>query len=133
MFMSLTLTTLMLAYPAPRDQAVPDKGPGYLGITFESDEGGVRITEVRPDGPALAAGLRVNDVIRKFNDEPIQFDIFAKKIVRIRPGTIIPLDVIRDGQSLIVKVRLGVRPDDFPYPVPGPENEPDLPVPNDVP
>src|SRR5262245_47109700 len=118
MHTTLALTTMLLAYPAPRDRGPPDKGPGFLGITFETgSEGGVMITEVRPEGPASQAGLRVNDVIRKFNGESISFDGFAKKIIRIRPGSIIPVDIQRDGSSLTVKVRIGIRPDDFPFPL----------------
>lgn len=120
MLTTLALQSLILAYPAPRDREPPDKGPGFLGITFESaDTGaGVLITEVRPEGPAEKSGLKVNDVIRKFNGEPISFDSFAKKIIRIRPGTVIPLDVTRDGHSVVVKVKVGVRPEDFPFPLP---------------
>ncbi len=139
MFTSLAMSTLLLAYPAPREADPPDKGPGYLGVTFEgSDANGVLITDVRPDGPAINSGLRANDVIRKFNGEPIQFDTFAKKIIRIRPGTVIPLEIQRGETSLVVKVKIGVRPDDFPYPLPEPEDpslmpqieqQPDLPPP----
>jgi predicted metalloprotease with PDZ domain len=137
-FTSLALSTLLLAYPAPRDVEPPDKGPGYLGVTFEGAEAdGVLITDVRTDGPAISAGLRAQDIIRKFNGEPIQFDTFAKRIIRIRPGTVVPLDIQRGSANLVIKVKIGVRPDDFPYPLPEPEDQsippqndqPDLPAP----
>lgn len=122
MFTSLVLGTMIIAYPAPRDKEVTDKGPGYLGVTFEpADAEGVRVTDVRSDGPAMGAGLRPQDVIRKFNGEPIEFTTFAQRIVRYRPGTVIPLNVERGGMNLVIKVKLGVRPDDFPYPLPEPE------------
>jgi len=123
---SLALTTLLVAYPAPRDPVPTDKGPGYLGITFEAAEEGVRVTDVRSDGPAITSGIRADDIIVKFNGEPLQFDIFAKKIMRLRPGTLIPLEIKRGEERLVVKVRLGVRPDDFPYPIPV-DPEPELP------
>jgi hypothetical protein len=74
----------------------------------------------------------VHDIIRKFDGEPINFQNFSKKIVRIRPGTIVPMEVQREAQKLVIKVRIGVRPDDFPYPLIDPEDTPplgDLPAP----
>ena len=123
MFPTLALTTMMFAYPAPRDPEPPDKGPGYLGVTFQlaNDGEGVEVTDVRADGPAMGSGLRSNDVIRKFGGEPIRYDSFAKTIIRSRPGTVIPLEIDRGSQRLIVKVRLGLRPDDFPVPLPEPD------------
>ena len=131
MYTTLALSTMLLAYPAPRDRDLPDKGPGFLGVTFETgSEGGVIITEVRPEGPAMQAGLKASDVIRRFNGEPITFESFAKKIIRIRPGTIVPLEVMRDGSNLTIKVRIGIRPDDFPFPLPDPDDRPPTPLPD---
>jgi len=131
MWTSLALTAMVVAYPAPRDIHTADKGPGYLGITFEATEDGIHVTEVRTDGPAMGAGIRQNDIIRKFDGEPIQFDQFAKKIVRLRAGTVVPLEVQRGEERVVIKVKLGVRPEEFPYPLPTQEdqNQPD-PVPN---
>jgi len=135
MLTSLALSTLLLAYPAPREPAPTDKGPGYLGITFEAAGDGVLVTDVRTDGPALAAGIKANDIILKFNGEPLEFDVFARKIVRMRPGTVVPVDILRGQDRIVIKVRLGVRPDDFPYALPDPELQvpmieaPELPQP----
>lgn len=140
MHTTLALTTMLLAYPAPKDREPPDKGPGFLGVTFEgSSNGGVLVTEVRPEGPAMRAGLRANDIIRRFDGEPVSFDGFAKRIIRIRPGTVVPLDIRRDGLDITVKVKIGLRPDDFPFPLPDlddrsrPPDLPDLPLPPPLP
>lgn len=129
MWTSLALSAMVVAYPAPRDIHTADKGPGYLGITFEGIEDGIHVTEVRSDGPAMGAGIRANDIIRKFDGEPIQFDQFARKIVRLRAGTVVPLEVQRGEERLVIKVKLGVRPEEFPYPLPTQEEngQPDLP------
>jgi predicted metalloprotease with PDZ domain len=125
MFTTLALQTMLLAYPAPRDREPPDKGPGYVGVTFEAaDPESVMITEIRPDGPADKAGLRVHDIIRKFDGQTVGFDTFAKKIVRIRPGTVVPVQVQRDGENLTIKLKIGLRPDDFPYALPDIEDNP---------
>jgi S1-C subfamily serine protease len=112
---------MLLAYPAPPEREPPDKGAGYLGITFHmvnDGQGGVEVAEVRPDGPAMGSGLRANDIIRKFNGETIVYESFPRTIVRMRPGTVIPIEVQRGSQHLTLKVKLGARPEDFPYPLP---------------
>ena len=125
MFTTLALSTMLLAYPAPKEREPSDKGPGYLGVTFEAaDDQGIAITDVRSDGPAIGSGLRVNDIIRKFNNEPIHFTNFAKTIIRVRPGTVVPVDVQRGNERLTLKIKIGIRPDDFPYPLPDLEERP---------
>jgi S1-C subfamily serine protease len=131
MLITLALQTMLVAVPAPRDREPPDKGPGFVGVTFQaSDDGGVMITEIRPDGPAEKAGMRVHDVIRKFNGEPISFEAFPLKIIRIRPGTIVPIEVQRDADTVMIKLKIGLRPEDYPFPLP---TSPMNVVPGDVP
>jgi S1-C subfamily serine protease len=89
----------------------------------------VLLTEVRPDGPADKAGLRPQDIIRKFSGERINFQTFAKKIIRIRPGTLVPIEVKRGEETVMLKLKIGVRPEDFPYPLPDLENKPDDSIP----
>ena len=52
---SLTLVAaLTLGAPALKEKEPPAKGPGYIGITFQKDEGGLIITDVKPESPAGA-------------------------------------------------------------------------------
>ena len=71
--------------PHRRDPEPPDKGPGFLGVTFESAEQDQAVQDngSAPRGPADRGGLRVGDVIRKFNGEPVNFELFATRIIRI--------------------------------------------------
>lgn len=117
---TLALNAMLLAFPIPRDREAPDKGPGFLGITFESADAdqAVQVTEVRPEGPADKSGLRGGDIIRKFNGEPVNFGVFATKIIRIRPGTVVPVEVYRGAHTVTLKVKIGLRPEDFPYALP---------------
>jgi serine protease Do len=127
MLPTIALTAMLLAYPAPAAPEISDQGPGYIGIVFHmADEGGVEVAEVRPDGPAAGSGLQANDIIRKFNGEPVVYEAFPRKIIAMRPGTVIPLEVQRGSERLTIKVKLGVRPDDFPFPLP--EVEPTEPA-----
>ncbi len=54
----------------------PDFSVGYLGAIFEPVEGGFKVTEVTPKGPADRAGSRlsVGDVIVEVNGEPLAAD-----------------------------------------------------------
>ncbi len=47
----------------PVELSVPTDPVAGLGIGFQVDEGGVRVTMVMPDSPAYAAGLEVGDLI----------------------------------------------------------------------
>jgi len=64
MYTSITLAAaLALGAPALKDRPPAEKGPGYLGIMFQKDDGGLIVTEVKADGPAAKAGLKANDLI----------------------------------------------------------------------
>jgi serine protease Do len=120
MFISVALQTLLVVYPVPREPAGPDKGPGYLGVAFQpANEGGILVTEVHDKSPAQQSGVRVNDVIYKFDGQVLgDTTEFVKLIVRTRPGSIVPTEVLREGRKLTIKLKVGVRPEDFPYPLP---------------
>jgi S1-C subfamily serine protease len=119
---SLTLlTALVLGAPALKDKEPPGKGPGYMGITFQKDDGGLVITEVKPGAPAEKAGVKMNDVIIKVEGVSMtdgDTSDFVKLVGGMRPGTIVAMDVKRGTEKLTLKVKLGARPADFtPTPV----------------
>jgi S1-C subfamily serine protease len=124
---SLTLiAALSLGAPALKDKEPPGKGPGYLGITFQQQGGGMVITEVKPDSPASKGGVRVNDLVVKVEGtsmENADTSDFVRLIGSMRPGTIVALDVKRGSETLTLKVKLGARPPDFsPTPIVPPPN-----------
>jgi len=115
MFMSLTLA-LALGAPALKDKEPPDKGPGYLGIMFQKDDGGLIVTEVKPDGPSAKAGLKANDLIVKLDGVAMadaETSELVKMVAGMRPGTVVALEVKRGTEILTLKVKLGSRPADF--------------------
>jgi S1-C subfamily serine protease len=129
MFMSLTLA-LAVGAPALKDKEPPDKGPGYLGIMFQKDDGGLIVTEVKSDGPAAKAGLKANDLIVKL-DGVLMADAETGELVKLvagmRPGTVVAVEVKRGPEMLTLKVKLGSRPADFtqtPQRIPPPGNDP---------
>jgi S1-C subfamily serine protease len=125
MFTALTLQALMVLVPAPREKDTADKGPGFLGIAYEDDGDGLLITEVFDKSPAKKSGLQVGDRLIKFDGtKPASLDAFARQVVRIRPGTECEAEVVRNGEKKTLKVKVGVRPEDFALPLPLPGGPP---------
>jgi S1-C subfamily serine protease len=117
MYTALTVATaLLVGAPALKDKEPPAKGPGYLGITFQKDEGGLIITDVREDSPAAKAGLKTHDLILKVDDlglKDADTTELVKMIGGMRPGTVVAVEVRRGAERKTVKVKLGPRPADF--------------------
>lgn len=117
MFTQLTLAAaLVVGAPALKDKEQLGKGPGYIGITFQKDDGGLLITEVKPDTPASKAGLRVNDLLMKIDKENLadaDTGDLVKMIGGMRPGTVVALEIRRGSETLTVKLKLAPRPADF--------------------
>ena len=117
MFTQVTLVAaLVVGAPALKDKEPPAKGPGYLGIMFQKDDGGLLVTEVKEDGPAAKAGMKVSDLIVKIEDASMkdaETSELVKMIGGMRPGTIVAVEVRRGGEMLTLKVKLGPRPPDF--------------------
>jgi serine protease Do len=96
---------------------------GYLGAQIRTlDEGlshafnvpdtsGALVEDITPGGPADKAGLKNGDVIRKYNGQDISDSgQLIALVTDTNPGTVVTLDIIRDGKPLTVKVTLGNRP-----------------------
>jgi serine protease Do len=103
---------------------------GYLGIGLDEvtgpqaktlglgDAGGVLITQVQPEQAADRAGLKVGDVIVRFNNEPLASDQavrhFRQLIVDTDPNGEIALVVLREGQKQNFQIKVGKRPVNVP-------------------
>ena len=84
----------------------------YLGIRSVMDKKSLRIESITPGSPAEKAGLKINDVIRKIDNQklatPDELGAFLKAR---RPGTQINVYVQRGGKAVSVAVVLGKRSD----------------------
>jgi len=66
---------------------------------------GIIVNEVTPDGPAAHAGVQVNDVIVSVNNNPaISALETMDQVAEIRPGSVIPVVVMRDDKQLTLQV-----------------------------
>lgn len=73
---------------------------------------GALIAAVESGGPAARAGLRSGDIVTKLNGKPIgPGQSLRALLLEYKPGDVVTLDVLRDGQQLSIDVTLGTRPD----------------------
>jgi len=86
-------------------QAVDAQAYEDYGLT--SREGAV-VSVVSPDGPAAKGGLKPGDVIVEYNGRrvPNREELVAM-VTRTRPGTTVPLKVLRDTKPVSLNVTVG--------------------------
>jgi serine protease Do len=66
---------------------------------------GAVVRTVDREGPAGRAGIRPGDVIVKFNDKPVKDnDALVQMVTRTKPGTTVPVEVIRNKQPKTLSV-----------------------------
>jgi membrane-associated protease RseP (regulator of RpoE activity) len=83
------------------DQTTPVKDPATK--TF-----GVRMDYVDPNGPADLFGIKKNDIITDFDNVPIRTsEELLSRVRRAIPYKTIELGIIRDGQRMIIPVKIG--------------------------
>jgi putative serine protease PepD len=83
----------------------------YLGVSVETVNGAVRITEVRTGTPAADAGLQSGDTIVSVDGKRIvSGDGLTSAISAKKPGDSVSITYSRGGQSHTVKIELASRP-----------------------
>ena len=89
-----------------------DDRSGYLGhLAAVAAETGCRIGIVGPGTPADRAGLKPGDVITAVNGEATADPAALTDVLAgLRPGQVVPFDLVRDGATLVREVTLGRRP-----------------------
>ncbi len=96
---------------------------GYLGVMIQDLNGplakqfevkehtGALVGEVVPDGPAAKAGFKSGDIIEKFDGKAIADSRHLKmEVAEIAPGQSVPVEVLRNGSTKALKVRVGTLP-----------------------
>lgn len=93
---------------------------GYLGIviqnmtpelaeSFDIDKGkGILIAQVSEDSPADKAGLKVGDLIIRFQGKEVtEVSDFRNKVALTKPGSKATMTIIRSGKRKIINVKIG--------------------------
>jgi S1-C subfamily serine protease len=96
----------------------------WLGIAFDAvrpsmlqrsklpDLHGAVVARVLSDGPADKAGLRENDVIRRFGERSIRStQDLLEEIMKRQPGDRVAVRVWRDGKEVTLSITIGTQPD----------------------
>jgi len=79
-----------------------------MGITADS---GALVAEVEASGPAATAGLRMGDVILRVNGQAVgTASALTQQVALAHAGQDIDLTVLRDGKTLNLTARSGLRP-----------------------
>ena len=85
---------------------------------------GALLQDVRPGSPASRAGLRAYDLVVAIDGAAITgSDELIQDVAARRPGTVVTLQVVRDGRALNVPVKLAERPQLDRRPPTGPVEE----------
>lgn len=85
--------------------ALPEADARLLGV-----DGGARINDIDPDGPAALAGLGIGDVIIEVDGQAVSsFDCLVILIRAHQPGDALTITYLRDGQRATATAILGER------------------------
>jgi len=92
---------------------------GYIGISLRSlptnldATAGAIVLKVEPGSPAALAGLQEGDLVVGFDGQLVaEPAILVLLLTRAPIGTVVDLDVIRNGASVSIPIRIGRRPTD---------------------
>lgn len=98
----VTLLALALAACTANEVVPPAAGdslvPGSIGVTVRREPAGVVVTGVARHGPAAQAGVRVGDIVLRYNGEPVvDSRQFYRLVVDTRPQSVIRLELLQSG------------------------------------
>lgn len=88
--------------PAPAEDSVV---PGTIGIVVRPGPLGVTVAAVGERGSAARGGVRVGDVLLRYNGEAISSPRqFYRLIIDSRPGSVAQLELRREGTVRLLEV-----------------------------
>lgn len=80
---------------------------GYEDLGLDEPRGAV-VSQVNEGGPADDADMQPGDVIVRYDGSPVDdVEDLQGRVVATRPGTAVPIEVVRDGEPLTLRVTIG--------------------------
>ncbi len=74
-------------------------------------DSGILIVKVVPNSPAAASGLKAGDIIQSIQQTSVKTPTEVQKAVeKVSVGTVLPVEVERNGTPLTINVKVGVLP-----------------------
>lgn len=108
---SLGVVSVAARKTSSRDLPPVNGSSGYLGISLEPAEKGVKITQIMPNSAAAKAKLQVDDVIIGVAGQIISDpDTLVNTIQRFKPGEMVTVKVKRGDEEVELKATLDKRP-----------------------
>jgi photosystem II stability/assembly factor-like uncharacterized protein len=84
----------------------------YMGVIGETSGGAAKLTQITPDSPAAAAGLKVGDIIKAVDKKTLaKYEDLAEHIRAHKVGDKLALTIQRDKETLQIVLTLGKRPE----------------------
>jgi S1-C subfamily serine protease len=79
--------------------------PGSIGITVRQERAALVVTGVRRDSPAARAGVRVGDIVLRYNGETLTSSRhFYSQVLDSRPGSLARVELLRDGAVQMIEL-----------------------------
>jgi serine protease Do len=104
---------------------------GYLGVSIQEvtpdlakhfgmkEAKGALVSEVLPDSPAAAAGIKSGDVITTYNGHEVESPSLLRNAVAQTPvGATVKIGLLRDKKAMTVEVKIVEQPKDLRQPQP---------------
>ena len=92
--------------PPPASTPTPDSVvPGTIGVFVAPGSAGVVVAAVAAEGPAAQAGMRVGDVVQRYNGVSVSDTRqFYRLMLDSVPGSRVELELFRDGSVVRIAV-----------------------------
>ena len=82
----------------------PTQNPSDMPVVL-----GILVTKA--EGPSLQAGIQANDILIMVDNKPVKSIVETMdQIAELKPGTIVPIIVLRNGEKIELKITIGQLP-----------------------
>jgi len=90
----------------PSEESRPDSVvPGTIGVVVAPGSAGVVVAAMADDSPAAQAGVRVGDVVQRYNGVSVRDTRqFYRLVLDSAPGSSAELELVRDGAAIRIAV-----------------------------